>query len=150
MNKKICLACSAGGHLAEMLQLEDFYGKFSHFFVTFRRTDSESLAAREKVFFAELPGRSPIATLKCFFQCLDIIREEKPDLIVSTGADIGLVACLAGKLLGKKIVFIESFCRPSKPGLSGRIAYLFADKFIYQWKELGRFYPRGIFGGSIF
>ena len=147
---KLCLACSAGGHLSEMLQLKEFYGKREHFFITFRRKDSESLAEKEKVFFVELPGRNPIATFRGFLHSLKILRKEKPDLIVSTGADVGLVVCLAGKILGKKVVFIESFCRPIKPGLSGRIAYLFADLFIYQWKELEQFYPKGVFGGSIF
>ena len=147
---KICLACSAGGHLSEMLQLREFYSGKDHFFITFRRADSESLASKEKVFLAELPGRNPVATIKCFFECISILRKQNPQAIISTGADLGLVACIAGKLLGKKIIFIESFCRPLGPGISGRIAYLFADLFIYQWKDLEKFYPRGIYGGSIF
>ncbi len=147
---KICLACSAGGHLSEMLQLRPFYGRHAHFFITFKRADTESLAEKERVVFANLPGRNPLATAICFFECIMAIRRENPGLVLSTGADIGLVACVAGKLLGKKVVFIESFCRPLRPGLSGRVAYLFADLFIYQWKELGKFYPAGVFGGSIF
>ncbi len=147
---KVCLACSAGGHLSEMLQLKDFYSRYEHFFITFRRTDTESLAGKEIVSFAERPGRNPLATAKCFLQCLLTINREKPDLVVSTGADLGIIACIAGKLLGRKIVFIESFCRPLKPGVSGRIAYLFVDLFIYQWEELRKFYPRGIYGGSVF
>ncbi|MAG18445.1 MAG: polysaccharide biosynthesis protein [Candidatus Diapherotrites archaeon] len=147
---KICLACSAGGHLSEMLQLRDFYGKKEHFFITFKRKDTESLSEKENVFFAELPGRNPIATIKSFFQSINVLRKENPEVIVSTGADVGLVVCVAGKILGKKIVFIESFCRPTKPGISGKIAYLFSDLFIYQWKELEKYYPKGVYGGSIF
>ena len=109
MKYNVCLACSAGGHLSEMLELRQFYKKHSHFFLTFKRTDSESLAKTEKVRFAALPGRSPLATVKCFLQCIKILKDEKADFVVSTGADIGLVACVAGKFLGKKIVFIESF-----------------------------------------
>ncbi len=150
MNPKICLACSAGGHLSEMLQLNEFYSKRKHFFITFKRADTESLAKKEKVFFVKLPKRNPINTLKSFVQSFLILRKENPDLIISTGADVGVLVCIAGKVLGKKIVFIESFCRPIKPGISGRIAYLFANKFIYQWKELEPYYPKGTFGGSIF
>lgn len=89
-------------------------------------------------------------TWKSFWESWKIISGQKPDLIISTGADAGFLTCLAGKLQGKKIVFIESFCRPSKPGLSGRLAYHFADLFIYQWKEMKEFYPAGVYGGSIF
>ena len=147
---KICLACSAGGHLTEMVQLEPFYSKYNHFFISFEREDSRSLAKDETVFFIERPARNPVAAALSFFQALKIILMEKPGIVLSTGADAGLIACLAAKFAGKKIVFIESFCRPVKPGISGRIAYLFADLFIYQWKDLSKYYPKGIYGGSIF
>lgn len=133
-----------------MLQLKEFYSEYEHFFITFKRPDTESLAKKERVFFAELPRRNVTATLKSFFQTIKIIRKEKPDLVISTGADSGLVTSLVAKLMGKKVVFIESFCRPSKPGLSGKIVYHFADLFIYQWREMEKVYPRGIYGGSIF
>lgn len=147
---KVCLACSAGGHLTEMLQLKEFYEKHEHFFITFKRADSESLAKSEKVFFIERPARNAFKTVKAFVQAWKILKREKPKLIVSTGADVAVPVCIAGKLQGRKIIFIESFCRPFKPGLSGRIAYNFADLFIYQWKEVGIHYPKGVFGGSIF
>ncbi|MCR4368734.1 MAG: UDP-N-acetylglucosamine transferase subunit ALG14 [archaeon] len=150
MQPKICLTCSAGGHLTEMLQLREFYERREHFFVTFKRADTQSLAKKERVFFVDLPRRNPISTISAFLKGVSILRKERPDLVVSTGADVGLLVCIAAKLLGKKVVFIESFCRPTKPGISGRIAYHFADLFIYQWKELEKFYPRGVFGGSIF
>jgi UDP-N-acetylglucosamine:LPS N-acetylglucosamine transferase len=147
---RICLACSAGGHLTELQQLEPFYKKFEHFFVTFRRPDSEALAGKKTVFFVERPGRNPLKTIQNFFQAWKILSEQKPGIIVSTGADAAIPICLLGKLRGKKVVFIESFCRTRKPSWSGRIAYCFADLFIYQWESLTRFFPKGKFGGSIF
>ena len=147
---KVCLTCSAGGHLSEMLQLQSFFKQFDYFFVTFKRPDTDFLAKTEKVFFVERPARNPVKTIQCFWQAWKIIQREKPDLIISTGADVTVPICLAGKLLGKKIVFIESFCRPTKPSVSGQLAYRFSDLFIYQWKPLEKFYSRGKFGGSIF
>ena len=71
-------------------------------------------------------------------------------MVISTGADVTVPVCLAAKLQGIPIVFIESFCRVQTPGWSGRIISLFADKIIYQWRALKKYYPSGIFGGSIF
>lgn len=147
---RLCLACSAGGHLAEMLELRDFFEKYDHFFISFRRPDSEALEEKEKVFFAERPGRGIVNTAKSFFECREIIKRENPEVIISTGADLGFIACLAGKSMGKKIIFIESFCRPFQPSVSGKLAYKFADLFIYQWRDLRKFYPKGVYGGSIF
>lgn len=147
---KISLACSAGGHLAEMRQLEPYYSNYPHFFISFKRPDTEDLAKTEHVFFVERPARNPLATMRCIGQTWKILWNEKPDLVIATGADVSVPACVIAKLLGKKVVFIESFCRPYKPGISGRMVYFFADLFIYQWKQLAKAYPRGVYGGSIF
>lgn len=147
---RVCLVCSAGGHLAELRQLKQFYEKFNHFFVTFRRPDSEKLAENNSVFFVERPGRNIFKTIKAIAQSLRILIKENPDLILSTGADVAVPICVLGKLMGKKVVFVESFCRTEKPSWSGRMVYPFSDLFIYQWPSLARSYPKGKFGGSIF
>lgn len=146
----ILLTCSAGGHLTEMRQLELFYGGQKHFFITFKRPDTESLARKEQVFFMERPARNPFSTFKAFFQAWKIISREKPELAVSTGADVTVPVCIAAKLQGIPVVFIESYCRPFVPGWSGKIVSLFADRIIYQWPNLKKYYPSGVFAGSIF
>ncbi|MEM4256845.1 MAG: PssD/Cps14F family polysaccharide biosynthesis glycosyltransferase [Candidatus Diapherotrites archaeon] len=146
---KLCLACSAGGHLAEIMALKDFYSNKDHFFLTFERQDTKSLAEKEKVVFVTYP-QNFFSYLASFIDCVKVILKEKPQAIISTGSHVGIFACLIGKFLGKKVVFIESFCRTKEPSKSGKIAYLFADLFIYQWKDLQKFYPKGVYGGSIF
>ena len=147
---KICLACSAGGHLQEMLQLESVYKKHTHFFISFKRIDTESLSKKELFYCIERPARNPAKTIKNFVQTLKILQKENPDLIISTGADVALASCFIGKLLGKKVIFIESFCRPIKPGITGKLIYQIADLFLYQWKALKKYYKKGIYSGSIF
>lgn len=145
----ILLTCSAGGHLAEMRQLEPFYRHHARFFVTFKRPDTEGLEKKEKVFFIERPARNPIQTIRAFFQAWSIVSRERPKLVISTGADVTVPVCVAAKLHGIPII-IESFCRVTQPGITGRIVSLFADRTFYQWRELKAFYPAGTFVGSIF
>ena len=147
---KVCLACSAGGHLSEMLQLEEFYKKHSHYFVSFKRADSESLTKKEKIYFVERPARNPLLFFVNFFQSFKVFLKEKPDVIISTGADAALRTCYIAKLLGKKVIYIESFCRPFKPSVTGRFVYPIADLFIVQWKPVQQYYKKARFGGSIF
>ena len=150
MKMDILLACSAGGHLTEMRQLRPFYAHYSYGFVTFARPDTESLAKTEKVHFITRPARNILSTLRAFVEANAVLAREKPKLIISTGADVAVPVCVLAKLRGIPIVWIESFCRPEQPSLSGRIVSLFATRVIYQWRELEKFYPSGIFGGSIF
>ncbi len=147
---KLLLACSAGGHLAEMRQLEPFYSHYPHAFVTFERFDTKELGKKEKVYFITRPARNILSTLHACIEAWGVVAKENPSLIISTGADVTVPICIAGKLQGKKVIFIESFCRPLTPSVSGRIVSLFADRVIYQWPQLKRYYPGGILGGSIF
>lgn len=146
----IILTCSAGGHLAEMRQLKPFYSNYQHAFITFKRPDTESLGESVRVHFIERPARSPFKTIQSFVQAWKIIAREKPSLVISTGADVTVPVCVAAKLQGVPVIFIESFCRVTEPGITGRIVSVFADRTFYQWRSLKKFYPNGIYAGSIF
>lgn len=147
---KICLACSGGGHLSELMQLEDFYKKRQHYFVTFERPNSLDLAKQDKVYFVERPARNPIRFLINFIQSLKIFLKEKPGVVLSTGADAAIASCLIAKVFGRKVIFIESFCRVKTPSLSGRIMYRVADLFLVQWKENLKFFPKAKYAGGVF
>jgi len=147
---KICLAASAGGHLAELLQLETAWKNKERFFLSDKRTNGLELAKKEKTYFVTCPRRNPIKTAVNFFQSLAIFLKEKPDLVISTGADTAVPFCLIAKFFGKKLVFIESFCRIKKPSLSGKIMYNKADLFLVQWRENLEFFPEAEFAGGVF
>ena len=78
-----------------------------------------------------------------------ILRKERPGLILSTGAGPVVPFALVGKLIAIPTVFIETFTRITAPSLAGKIMYVLADRFFYQWKPLERFFPRGTYGGPL-
>ena len=79
-----------------------------------------------------------------------LLHKEKPDLIISSGAAIAVPFFYIGKLLGVNLIYIEVFDRIDKPTLTGRIVYPITDKFIVQWNEQKKVYPKAINLGSIF
>lgn len=147
---KICLACSAGGHLTELLQLEGAWQGKRHYFVSDARSNAIALQKREKVYFVSCPRRNPLKFVLNFFQSLGIFLREKPDIVISTGADTAIATCLIAKLFRRKVIFIESFCRVKEPSLSGKVMYRLADLFLVQWKENLRFFPKAEYAGSVF
>ena len=52
--------------------------------------------------------------------------------------------------MGKKVIYIETFARVNDCTRAGKLMYKIADLFIYQWEALEKFYPNGVFGGSIY
>jgi UDP-N-acetylglucosamine:LPS N-acetylglucosamine transferase len=148
---KLCLACSAGGHLTEMKQIAKCYSKYSHFFLTFKRIDTEDLVDKEKVYFIQDPANNPIKLFKNLIQTIGVMRKEKPDVIITTGAGVAIPACYLGKLFfGSKVIYLESFARIREPSLTGKILYPVSDVFLVQWSELLEYYgEKAEFWGAI-
>lgn len=151
---KICLACSLGGHLTEIMQLKPLYEKYDHFFITEENAISRNLAETEKILFLNLINRRmakfPLILMENTLKSFRYLQKENPDIIISTGALCSFSVLLLGKLQGRKIVFIESFANIRKPTLTGRLIYPFADLFIIQWEGLKKYYPKAVHGGAIF
>ena len=79
-----------------------------------------------------------------------ILKKERPLIILSTGAGPAVPFAIIGRILfGTKIIFIETITRVRSPSLSGRIMYYLAHRFFYQWESLGKYYPKGIYGGNL-
>jgi len=148
---KICISCSAGGHLIEALQLEEAYKNYEHFFITFRQEGVVDELKNEKFYFLIDPKRNVLLFFKCIFETLNILLKERPNVIISTGAGVAIPSIIIGKiLLRSKIIFVESFTRIHQPSLSGKIAYFFSDLFFVQWKQLLKKYgKKAIYRGAV-
>lgn len=130
---KICLTCSHGGHLTEILQLMDAFKGYDIFFITYEGARSKELSPKYTIQNLE---DSPIKFMMCLPIVFRILIKEKPDMIISTGSEIAIPVFYVGRLLGIKTMFIESLCRIKEPSLTGRIIYPVSSVFLVQWKEL--------------
>ena len=81
---------------------------------------------------------------------MELVRREKPDVIISSGAAVAVPFFYLGKLMGKKLIYIEVFDRIDKPTVTGKMVYPITDRFIVQWEEMKKVYPKAINLGSIF
>ena len=147
---RVCIACSPGGHLVEAEQLAQVYEKYEHFYFTFSGGVAEELKKTSRV--RDIPNivrRNPLSWVIGAVLSGYIAILERPDVVISTGAGIVVFFCLFAKLLGAKLVFIESMARIEQPTLTARFLYPFADLFIVQWPELLKFFPRAEFLGRL-
>ena len=148
---KVCLVGSSGGHLTHLYMLKPFWKDKDHFWVTFDKTDAKSILKEERFYPCYYPtNRNVKNTIKNTILAFKILRKEKPDLIISSGAAVAVPFFWLGKLFGAKTVYIEIFDRIDKPTLTGKLVYPVTDKFIVQWEELKKVYPKAINLGGIF
>ena len=85
-----------------------------------------------------------------FIQAFIMLKREKPDFIITTGALIAYPFCILAKILEINVLYVESFARVKKPSLTGRLLYNFSDLFIVQWENMLKLYPKSVLGGGIF
>lgn len=148
---KICLVGSSGGHLTHLYMLKSFWKDKDRFWVTFDKEDARSLLEKEKMYSCYYPTNRNLKNLiRNTFLAIKILLKEKPDLIISSGAAVAVPFFYLGKLFGAKTIYIEVFDRIDTPTLTGKLVYPVTDRFIVQWEEMKKVYPKAINLGSIF
>lgn len=148
---KVCLVGSSGGHLMHLYMLKSFWKTKERFWVTFDKEDARSMLQGERMIPCYYPtNRSIKALLINTRLAWRTLKTEKPDLIISSGAAVAVPFFYIGKFLGAKTIYIEVFDRIDKPTMTGKIVYPITDKFIVEWEEMKKIYPKSINLGSIF
>lgn len=153
-NIKLCLCSSAGGHFMQLKQLLKMSEKYNTFILTEKNEISKGYSRKYKVRYLTQQERKNILFLFEFIynliKAIYIGIVYNPDLIISTGAGATTFVCLVVKLLGGKVIYIESFAKINSPTITGRIVYKFADDFYIQWEEMKKFYPKAHYDGEIY
>lgn len=148
---KVCLVGSSGGHLTHLYMLKPFWKTKERFWVTFDKEDANSTLEGEKVYHCYYPTNRNLKNLvRNFFVAFKVLRKERPDLIVSSGAAVAVPFFYLGKLMRKKLIYIEVYDRIDKPTLTGKLVYPIVDCFIVQWEEQKKVYPKVVNLGGIF
>jgi len=134
-----------------MYLIKDFWENKERFWVTFDKPDANSILKNEKVYYCHFPtNRSFKNLIKNTFLAIKVLRNEKPDIIISTGAAVAIPFFYFGKLFKSKTVYIEVFDRIDVPTVTGKLVYPVSDIFIVQWEEMKKVYPKAINLGGIF
>jgi len=142
--RKICLAASAGGHLSQLLKLSGCTNGHEVFIVTTSETVRANLASIGRVHVVGECNREHLRqVMSVLVRCIRIIFRERPDVIISTGAAPACICCLLAKLLGAKVVWVDSITNVERISLSGRLIRPFANLFLVQWPDLAEKY-RGV------
>jgi len=143
---KLCLVCSPGGHLFELNSLEAFWKKHERFWVTFHSSDVEYLLNKEKVYFAYRPtNRNILNLIRNFLLAVNILKKERPNVVVTSGAGVGVPFIYIAKMFNIKTIYIESLTRIEDISLSGKMVYFVVDHFLVQWPELTKKYRKAMY-----
>ncbi len=126
-----------------MVNLKPAWEGYERFWVTFPLEDAKTLLAEERVIWAYHPTNRNLKNLiKNLFLAWRVLRRERPDVVISTGAGVAVPFLWIGKLLGMKTVYLECITRIHSISLAGRMILPVVDKFYGQWEEIAALHPK--------
>jgi UDP-N-acetylglucosamine:LPS N-acetylglucosamine transferase len=165
---KIGIACSAGGHLTQVLSLLEAFRGHECFLILpgfphvkkfnppqFAKTYHLKMLFNYALGIKITPQRVIwlgvyITLLENTFEILKILMKEKPDILFSTGSEIAIPTFYIGKFLfGAKLIYLESVARMKDISFTGKLLMPIVDLFLVQWEELARKYKKAKFWGRV-
>ena len=150
---KACFIASSGGHWEELMCIKPIADEYDTVYITEDGGQARDSSLENIHLLPQINRRQKDFLwrfLKLMISAGKIMLREKPDFIVTTGALIVFPFCLYAKLMGTKIIYIETFARVNDRSLTGRLVYPMADLFLVQWESLLELYPKAKYVGGIF
>ncbi|MCB0170642.1 MAG: hypothetical protein KDJ97_08825 [Anaerolineae bacterium] len=156
---KLLVILGEGGHTTELLHLVNRLGEsFAYHYIVSKEDNlsANRITLPGPIYLLARPrGKSTrkltaaILTLLVGVQAIFIVLRVRPKAILSTGPAIAVPISIVGKLLGTRIIFVETGSRVRTPSLTGRIMYRWADLFFVQWPQLKEKMPKAIYAGRL-
>jgi UDP-N-acetylglucosamine:LPS N-acetylglucosamine transferase len=138
---RVCLVGSSGGHLTHLLALEPWWRERDRSWVTFNMPDAVSRLTDERVYWCRHPTNRNVPNLiRNTVLAFRVLRRERPDLVVSSGAAVAVSFAYVARLMRIKFVFIEVVDRVTSATLTGKLVRPVANLIIVQWPEQRRLY----------
>lgn len=138
MKKKILAISSGGGHWIQLLRLRPAFFGFDVAYVTVQRSYQSDVADARFYVVDDATRWDRLKLIKMMMQLCIILIRERPDYVISTGAAPGLVALRLAKLIGARVLWLDSIANVEQLSLSGCKALSFADVTLTQWPEVAK------------
>ncbi len=147
---RLLLVASGGGHLGQLLTLEPWWSRHDRVWVTFATANAGALDGDPVVFAHHPTTRNVGNLLRNLVLAWRVLRRERPDAVVSTGAGVAVPFFVLAKVLGIRTVFVEVYDRIDSRSLSGRLCRPFSDLFLLQWERQRELYGSGAVIGALY
>ena len=146
----LCIvAGGSGGHILPALTLAQMHSPQHVLFFSSTKAIDSTIAphvTRIPLALPPMPGkklwRYPgyfLSFARCTWQAWQHLRATRPSKIISTGGQLGIPVCLAGKLLG---IPIEVYELNARPGRAMRVLGKLATRVCYVFDECGKYLPK--------
>lgn len=154
MKKDVMFVSSGGGHLQELLTMKKLLEKYDSIVITEGTESSRSKCSDFDAKYLVYGTRNnKIVYLFKFLvnavKSLFFTLKYRPQVVVTTGAHSAVSICFFAKLLGSKIIFVESMARVKTKSLTGKLLEKIVDDFYVQHECMEKIVNNSIYAGRL-
>lgn len=139
---KVLALSSGGGHWVQLLRLRPAFAGCEVVFATVKEGYRSDLAP--DAHFQVIPDANrwnKLGLIRVLFALFKLLWQERPDVVISTGAAPGYFAIRLGNLFGARTIWVDSVANGEELSLSGQKAGPHAALWLTQWEHLAK--PNG-------
>lgn len=146
----VLLVTTQGGHLAQMVALEEWWSAKERVWVAPPTSDVLDKLADESVVHSYYPTtRHAGNAIRNLLLARRVLRELRPRAVVSAGAGVAVPFFVVAWLMRIPTVFIEVYDRVDTATLTGRLVRPFTTRQIVQWESQLVAYPHATLVGPL-
>jgi UDP-N-acetylglucosamine:LPS N-acetylglucosamine transferase len=135
---KVLAISSGGGHWIQLLRLRPAFDGCAVTYATVREGYRLEVPGEEFRLIPDSNRWSKLAILRCALAVLRLVWHLRPDVVITTGAAPGYFGVRIGKLLGARVIWVDSIANVEELSMSGAMAGSFVDLWLTQWPHLAR------------
>lgn len=137
------IATNAGGHLIELVSLDEVLRSYSRVWVTQDTADAREFLAGERVVYVHAAGtRSAVDLARNLLTALRVVYRVRPRIAITTGSAIAVPFLWVARLFGSRVIVIECGGRADGESVSLRLLAPVADRVYVQWEAQAARVPR--------
>ena len=135
---KLLAVSSGGGHWVQLLRIKGAFEDCEVTFVTVHESYRAQVPDHKFYLVNDANRWTKIGLLKAARRIAWIIWNERPDIVISTGAAPGYLAVRFGRMMGARTIWLDSIANVEQLSMSGNQIGRCADLWLTQWPHLAR------------
>jgi hypothetical protein len=135
---KVLAISSGGGHWIQLLRLRPAFDGCAVTYATVREGYRLEVPGEDFRLIPDSNRWNKLALLRCALAVLRLVWRLRPDVVITTGAAPGYFGVRIGKLLGARVIWVDSMANVEELSMSGAMAGSFVDLWLTQWPHLVR------------
>jgi len=139
--RRLLAVASGGGHWVQLLRVREAFETCDIAFVSINETYRSQVSNNRFYLVNDATRWNKVGLIRMALKLAWIIRREKPDVVISTGAAPGYVALRLGRLAGARTIWLDSIANVEQLSMSGTRIGRYTDLWLTQWPHLAK--PQG-------